>query len=279
MALSELEEGFLSQVVVAVTNHGESTFAQQYAGVKYRIPPGATRSIPYHAAVMWFGDPRSVNVEDGRADQQVRTKELDRLSTWYGTYGDPMWSEAARTVTVGPGDSNLASPYVLNPVREMGGTDDVRFTYAHPHLPFVTVTELGEDTPVNVVLNNPDNDRFTTLAGDTSASDTLTMMATVQSMVNQEMAKMASLIESVDPVKAAEIRAAFTRDALPTIPTSPTESLHVLTADNMDADADAFSEAITADATDPTLIADEDLPGPTVDGAPVQPPTHAPKRK
>jgi len=272
MALSELEEGFLTQAVVAVTNHDDRPFQQRYAGVMYRIPPGATRSIPYHAAVLWFGDPRATNEEGGGPYKQHRAKEVDRLSTWYGNYGDPFYSEQPRTVTVGPGDSNEATPYRRNPIRAMGGTDDARFTFAHPHLPFVTVTELGEDTPVNVVINNPDDDRFDTIEGDTSADAQLAMMANVQAMVNSEMAKLADMIEGTDPGKAAEIRAAFTRDALPTIPSA---SLQPITA--TDDEADAFTEAVTDDAIDPTFIADADLPGPTVDGAPTPAATITPR--
>lgn len=278
--LTELNDQLLTQVVVAVTNnHPDRDFTGKYAGVTYRIPPSATRSIPYHAAVLWFGDPRATNVEDGGPYKQLRAKEVERLGVWYGSYGDPLYSEHPRTVTVGPGDNNPAVDYYPNPCRAMGGTDDIRFTYVHPHLPAVTVTELGEDAPLNVVINNPDDDRFTTDSGE-SPSDTLAKMAGIQAMVRAEFERVAAQLDGSDPDRAAEIREAYAREALPTIPVTPTLPSEPVAVDGEDGRAFNIATADTDDADDPTLIAEEDLPGPTIDGAPRAPRTPTtPKRK
>lgn len=80
---------------VEVRNTGDTRFAAMYASQRWVVEPGAKTLAPYHAACLWFGDPRAVNIgdRDTRPELQFRTNEIDRLSVRYGLCGDPWYAD------------------------------------------------------------------------------------------------------------------------------------------------------------------------------------------
>ncbi|MGI9609650.1 MAG: hypothetical protein ACR2NL_05085 [Acidimicrobiia bacterium] len=71
-------------VVVYAENAMTRPFKGKYANQWYSIGPGETKLVPYHAMVLWAGDPRSV--DKAQMHEKYRTHEYNRLRKKYGIY-------------------------------------------------------------------------------------------------------------------------------------------------------------------------------------------------
>lgn len=84
--------------VVRVRNNGKKPYKDQYANLKYTIAPGQEVLVPWGAAILWLGDPRTVNDELHGYFQ--RDEELLRVLIRMGSHGldGRNLSEAERAV-------------------------------------------------------------------------------------------------------------------------------------------------------------------------------------
>lgn len=110
--------------VVRVRNPRKDPYKDQYANVKYTIPPGGEVIVPWQAAALWLGDPRVV--DDENRGLFARADELHRVLTRMGSGGldDRRLSEADRARADHPGievydiDSNRIEMLVDDPEGE-----------------------------------------------------------------------------------------------------------------------------------------------------------------
>lgn len=80
--------------VIRAVNRGETTVAIAWNNRPYKLEPGKDQFIPFEAACLWFGDPRSTNsIQSVRNDQGIvafvpdRESEVRRLRVKYGNIG------------------------------------------------------------------------------------------------------------------------------------------------------------------------------------------------
>ncbi|GIV04102.1 MAG: hypothetical protein KatS3mg015_2932 [Fimbriimonadales bacterium] len=68
--------------VVIIKNVGSVDFVGKHASIKYTIPAGGQRIVPWEAMCLWMGNPEAVDKENSPA----RTDEYRRLRFKYGIY-------------------------------------------------------------------------------------------------------------------------------------------------------------------------------------------------
>lgn len=121
-----------------VTNENTKPFKGKYERQVYVIDPGQTVTVPFSAAILWFGDPRSIDTvqllrnEYGKVTNMLpsRPDEIKRLRFKHGgnLTGDESTFEE---------------------------TDDNGRTFLMPHLPVVSVRTLDGDV-ITMVVSDPE---------------------------------------------------------------------------------------------------------------------------
>lgn len=80
--------------IVRVVNKGDAPFTIGWDSRQYKLEPGADSFVPFEAACLWFGDPRSTNSIQSATNQHGlvsfipdRDSEVRRLRVKYGNIG------------------------------------------------------------------------------------------------------------------------------------------------------------------------------------------------
>lgn len=91
---------FDSQDTFMLTNEGDKTITFHMPRRKFILQPGQVAFVPFDLVRIYFGDPRSIPgsrrmFEDssGKGTVTAREKEVDRLKTLYGVYGENIKTE------------------------------------------------------------------------------------------------------------------------------------------------------------------------------------------
>lgn len=161
---------------VEIRNVGESRFVGEYAMQRWVVEPGDKTLAPYHAACLWFGDPRAVNVGDANArpELQFRAREIDRLGVKYGLAGDPWYSD---DVDMDRETFNEANNDHYKPQRYKAGR--------HPNLPKCEVYDLNGDR-LWTVIEDPEGARDKEPATTTAEKDvTLESINALQAQIKE----------------------------------------------------------------------------------------------
>jgi hypothetical protein len=175
---------------VRVKNVSDTRFIGDYANRRYVIEAGAEIIAPYHAAVYWFGDPRSRNIGEKRSTH-YRDQEIARLSTLYGLFNDAFWDEY--------GDGNLKTARIIVshdesiPPRDYTGT-------RHPNLPQVEVYDLGTGDRILTVIDDPVGNE---LAPSSTAEVESRALADQVKAMGEQLANLQRELAQRDPALAA----------------------------------------------------------------------------
>lgn len=134
-----------------VKNVGTAPVKVGYDNMVWVIKPQQTSTIPYFAACLMFGDPRSVDTDVNDPDKRHRTMEAARLDILYGTYSAPWYKDEPYT---------WKNPIDARPEleREYVPLADGRFI--HPNLPRVEV-HFSDGERIVTVIEDPAGDGLT----------------------------------------------------------------------------------------------------------------------
>ncbi len=135
--LSLPSTGMEAGELVTATNVGSYPFTVEYASKKYVLAPNKSTRLPFEAACLWFGDPRSgPNVRAVRHESGMvewipdRSTEVRRLRLKYGNhFGDERGLDEAPSVDVETMDGDRI-PTVIQypdgiPTMEQPGMTDI----------------------------------------------------------------------------------------------------------------------------------------------------------
>jgi hypothetical protein len=121
---------------VRAVNRSDQDVVWQYDRIKYVIPAGGERMVPYMAMVYWQGDPRAIDVPGGRLHEQFRRQQYAHLRILYGVYeeseGHNRWADIPEVVCY-PLDSDVPFNTVLrdpdgrNMMEQVDSSNDLRF--------------------------------------------------------------------------------------------------------------------------------------------------------
>jgi len=166
--------------LVIVKNNAPTRFRAKYARQVYEIEPDATRMVPYHAAVTWFGDPRAVN-KGSKHSTQFRQKECDRISVRYGLHGDS-WRDPATDVL-------------------------------HENLPDIELFDLATNDKIVTIIEDPSGDHLTP---DTSSIREQRDLEATVTHLQRQLTALEAQIEQTNPALAEKLHAQHSSPA-PTV--------------------------------------------------------------
>ena len=116
MSATQREDGLggidLTTPVRAI-NRSDKPLVWKYARIKHTLLPGEQTYIPYLCMCLWQGDPRAVNMPNGRAHEQYRRNERERLAVLWGVYENhDQWAQVPK-VDCYPIDSDVPFATVI----------------------------------------------------------------------------------------------------------------------------------------------------------------------
>lgn len=180
---------------VRIKNTWDRPFVQHYANQKYVVPVGGEAIVPYPGICYWFGDPRSIDFEGGKAEEQFRTLEMKRLSVLYGIYDSPFWDPD------GIHEGKAPIVYLDDERKEQFGTVKL-VDGRHPYLPRIEVWTLLDPEQLFTVIDDPSGERI----APKRAADP--EVASLKAMLVQQQQATATLLAQLaerDPNAAAEL--------------------------------------------------------------------------
>lgn len=217
------------QFAVRIVNRDERRWKFGYANREYHLAPagqpGDEAIVPYLAACLWFGDPRSVNLNTGKREQQYRDGEIQRLSVNYGLLDDQFFVE------FDDGPVRHTSPVIIDANRQLEPRPYINGR--HPNLPDVAVIDLRDGSEIATVIDDPTGAGLIVPTNADLEAQTLTEQVLRQ---QEQLNQLTLLLAQRDPQAAEDLAA---QGLIPNAPASTpsTDSIAAgLAADELTSD-------------------------------------------